>query len=126
MPLRSREGIGEGALQWGRAEPYERGGGCAQIALSTQVGAALGRRGLQRTRMRTRCTHNHATRAAHTPRSHTQDVYKTAEHIRAHGGTITREPGPLPGINTKIMACTDPDGWKCVFVDEQDFNNELK
>ncbi|OVA20282.1 Glyoxalase/fosfomycin resistance/dioxygenase domain [Macleaya cordata] len=44
----------------------------------------------------------------------TDDVYKTAEEIKKHGGTITREPGPLPGINTKITACLDPDGWKTV------------
>lgn len=25
---------------------------------------------------------------------------------------ITREPGPVPGIGTKILACTDPDGYK--------------
>ena len=55
-----------------------------------------------------------------------QDVYKTAEQIKAAGGKITREPGPLPGINTKILATTDPDGWKFVFVDNQDFLNELK
>lgn len=28
----------------------------------------------------------------------TNDVYKTAEQIKAAGGTITREPGPVPGI----------------------------
>lgn len=27
-----------------------------------------------------------------------QDVYKTAEAIRAAGGKITKEPGPLPGL----------------------------
>ncbi|KAM7257594.1 hypothetical protein ACFE04_013335 [Oxalis oulophora] len=42
----------------------------------------------------------------------TDDVYKTAEGVKAFGGKITREPGPLPGINTKITACLDPDGWK--------------
>ncbi|CAI5496297.1 unnamed protein product [Closterium sp. Naga37s-1] len=55
----------------------------------------------------------------------TDDVYKTAEAIRAAGGTITREPGPIPGINTKIVACLDPDGYKTVFVDNQDFLREL-
>lgn len=45
----------------------------------------------------------------------TDDVYKTAEAIKLCGGKITREPGPLPGINTKITACLDPDGWKTVF-----------
>ncbi|KAG5014679.1 putative lactoylglutathione lyase, chloroplastic [Glycine max] len=44
----------------------------------------------------------------------TDDVYKTAEAIKLAGGKITREPGPLPGINTKITACLDPDGWKSV------------
>ncbi|KAF6988716.1 hypothetical protein CFC21_006190, partial [Triticum aestivum] len=44
----------------------------------------------------------------------TDDVYKTAEVVRQNGGQITREPGPLPGISTKITACTDPDGWKSV------------
>lgn len=44
----------------------------------------------------------------------TDDVYKTAEAVKLNGGKITREPGPLPGINTKITACLDPDGWKTV------------
>eukprot|EP00249_Psilotum_nudum_P008210 c21121_g1_i1 orf=84-1175(+) len=56
----------------------------------------------------------------------TDDVYKTAEAVRVTGGKITREPGPLPGINTKIMACLDPDGWKTVFVDNADFLKELE
>eukprot|EP00884_Botryococcus_braunii_P010067 jgi/Botrbrau1/19061/Bobra.0100s0085.1 len=56
----------------------------------------------------------------------TKDVFKTAEQIREAGGTITREPGPVPGIGTKIVATTDPDGWKVVFVDNEDFLNELK
>ncbi|KAH9799586.1 putative lactoylglutathione lyase [Citrus sinensis] len=46
----------------------------------------------------------------------TDDVYKTAEAIKLSGGKITREPGPLPGINTKITACLDPDGWKSVWL----------
>lgn len=56
----------------------------------------------------------------------TDDVYKTAEVVREAGGKITREPGPLPGINTKILACLDPDGWKTVFVDNKDFLRELE
>ncbi|KAK9836592.1 hypothetical protein WJX74_003995 [Apatococcus lobatus] len=55
----------------------------------------------------------------------TKDVYKTAEDIRAAGGKITREPGPLPGLKTKIMSTVDPDGWKVSFVDLQDFLSEL-
>ncbi|KAL9261131.1 putative lactoylglutathione lyase, chloroplastic [Drosera capensis] len=56
----------------------------------------------------------------------TDDVYKTAEAVRLAGGKITREPGPLLGINTKITACLDPDGWKTVFVDNVDFLKELE
>ncbi|CAL0330921.1 unnamed protein product [Lupinus luteus] len=58
----------------------------------------------------------------------TDDVYKTAEVIKLAGvgGKITREPGPIPGINTKITACLDPDGWKTVFVDNVDFLKELE
>ncbi|KAL6224059.1 hypothetical protein ACLB2K_002915 [Fragaria x ananassa] len=56
----------------------------------------------------------------------TDDVYKTAEAIKLCGGKITREPGPLPGLNTKITACLDPDGWKSVFVDNVDFLKELE
>ncbi|KAK7311780.1 hypothetical protein RJT34_10129 [Clitoria ternatea] len=56
----------------------------------------------------------------------TNDVYKTAEAIEFFGGKIIREPGPLPGINTKIVVCLDPDGWKLVFVDNVDFLKELE
>ncbi|BBN09879.1 uncharacterized protein MPTK1_4g23460 [Marchantia polymorpha subsp. ruderalis] len=56
----------------------------------------------------------------------TDDVYKTAEAIRHFGGKIVREPGAIPGINTKITSITDPDGWKSVFVDNEDFLRELE
>ncbi|XP_050366332.1 probable lactoylglutathione lyase, chloroplastic [Argentina anserina] len=56
----------------------------------------------------------------------TDDVYKSAEAVRLSGGKIILEPGPLPGINTKITACLDPDGWKSVFVDNVDFLKELE
>ena len=56
----------------------------------------------------------------------TKDVYKTADAVKAAGGNVSREPGPVPGIGTKITAVLDPDGYKIVFVDEEDFLNELK
>jgi lactoylglutathione lyase len=56
----------------------------------------------------------------------TNDVYKTAEQVRAAGGTVVRDPGPIPGLGTKITAVTDPDGWKVVFVDAEDFKKELE
>ncbi|KAK0580038.1 hypothetical protein LWI29_035495 [Acer saccharum] len=59
----------------------------------------------------------------------TDDVYKSAEVVnlvtQELGGKITRQPGPLPGINTKITAFLDPDGWKTVLVDNEDFLKEL-
>lgn len=55
----------------------------------------------------------------------TNDVYKTAEAIRSLGYEVTKEPGPLPGLGTKITASVDPDGWKVVFVDNKDFLAEL-
>ncbi|KAK1280056.1 Lactoylglutathione lyase [Acorus gramineus] len=60
----------------------------------------------------------------------TQDVYKSAEAVnlvtRELGGKITRQPGPIPGLNTKITSFLDPDGWKVVFVDHEDFMKELQ
>ena len=41
------------------------------------------------------------------------------------GGKVVREPGPLPGLKTKITSVEDPDGWKVVFVDNNDFLAEL-
>uniref|UniRef100_A0A7S3R3Z5 VOC domain-containing protein n=1 Tax=Dunaliella tertiolecta TaxID=3047 RepID=A0A7S3R3Z5_DUNTE len=55
----------------------------------------------------------------------TKDVYKTADQIKAAGGPIVREPGPVPGIGTKVTATTDPDGWRFAFVDMSDFLKEF-
>ncbi|KAJ6367462.1 hypothetical protein OIU78_000090 [Salix suchowensis] len=59
----------------------------------------------------------------------TDDVYKSAEvvnHVTQElGGKITRQPGLIPGINTKITSFLDPDGWKTVLVDNVDFLREL-
>lgn len=56
----------------------------------------------------------------------TKDVYKSGEAIREAGGKIVFEPGPVPGIGTKIVMCADPDGYKYVLVDNEDFLGELK
>ncbi|XP_047164745.1 lactoylglutathione lyase GLX1-like isoform X2 [Vigna umbellata] len=60
----------------------------------------------------------------------TDDVYKSAEVVnivtQELGGKITREPGPIPGLNTKITSFLDPDGWKTVLVDNEDFLKELE
>ncbi|KRH98475.1 glyoxalase I [Curvibacter sp. PAE-UM] len=45
-----------------------------------------------------------------------EDIYATCEHIRAKGGNITREPGPVQGGNTLIAFITDPDGYKIELI----------
>jgi lactoylglutathione lyase len=40
------------------------------------------------------------------------DVYATCERIRAAGGKITREPGPMKHGSTILAFVEDPDGYK--------------
>ncbi|ESR62986.1 hypothetical protein CICLE_v10016136mg [Citrus x clementina] len=60
----------------------------------------------------------------------TDDVYKSAEVVnlvtQELGGKITRQPGSIPGLNTKITSFLDPDGWKTVLVDNEDFLKEIQ
>ena len=44
------------------------------------------------------------------------DAYATCEKIRAAGGNITREPGPVKGGTTVIAFVTDPDGYKIELI----------
>ena len=44
------------------------------------------------------------------------DAYAACEQIRAAGGTITREPGPVKGGSTVIAFVTDPDGYKIELI----------
>jgi lactoylglutathione lyase len=44
------------------------------------------------------------------------DVYAACERIRAGGGNVTREPGPVKGGNTVIAFVTDPDGYKVELI----------
>ncbi|MGI9150779.1 MAG: lactoylglutathione lyase [Limnohabitans sp.] len=45
------------------------------------------------------------------------DVAATCEKIRAAGGTITREPGPVKGGATVIAFVQDPDGYKIELIE---------
>lgn len=45
------------------------------------------------------------------------DIYAACENIRAGGGNITREPGPVKGGNTVIAFVTDPDGYKIELIE---------
>ena len=44
------------------------------------------------------------------------DVYASCEKIRAAGGNITREPGPVKGGTTVIAFVQDPDGYKIELI----------
>jgi lactoylglutathione lyase len=45
------------------------------------------------------------------------DVAATCEKIRAAGGKITREPGPVKGGSTVIAFVEDPDGYKIELIE---------
>jgi lactoylglutathione lyase len=44
------------------------------------------------------------------------DAYAACDRIRAAGGTITREPGPVKGGTTVIAFVQDPDGYKIELI----------
>jgi lactoylglutathione lyase len=50
----------------------------------------------------------------------TEDIYQTCEQVRAAGGNITREPGPVKGGSTVIAFITDPDGYKVELIERAD------
>jgi lactoylglutathione lyase len=44
------------------------------------------------------------------------DIYGTCERIRAQGGKVTREPGPMKHGSTVIAFVEDPDGYKVELI----------
>ncbi|MDQ2927245.1 MAG: lactoylglutathione lyase [Pseudomonadota bacterium] len=48
------------------------------------------------------------------------DVAATCQKIRAGGGTITREAGPVKGGTTVIAFVADPDGYKIELIERND------
>ncbi len=47
------------------------------------------------------------------------DVHAACDKIRAAGGNITREPGPVQGGSTVIAFVTDPDGYKIELIERR-------
>ena len=45
-----------------------------------------------------------------------EDAYAMCEKIRAGGGNVTREAGPVKGGTTVIAFITDPDGYKVELI----------
>lgn len=44
------------------------------------------------------------------------DIYATCENIKALGGNVTREAGPVKGGETHIAFITDPDGYQIELI----------
>jgi lactoylglutathione lyase len=44
------------------------------------------------------------------------DAYAACDKIRANGGNVTREAGPVKGGSTVIAFVTDPDGYKIELI----------
>ena len=45
-----------------------------------------------------------------------EDIYATCDAIKAAGGNVSREPGPVKGGSTHIAFVTDPDGYKIELI----------
>jgi len=46
-----------------------------------------------------------------------RDIYATVEAIRAAGGVVTREPGPMKHGTTVIAFVRDPDGYSIELIE---------
>ena len=47
------------------------------------------------------------------------DVAKACSAVKAKGGTVTREAGPVKGGTTVIAFVQDPDGYKIEFIERK-------
>ena len=48
------------------------------------------------------------------------DIVAACESVRANGGNVTREPGPVKGGTSVIAFVTDPDGYKVELIERKD------
>lgn len=48
-----------------------------------------------------------------------EDAYKMCDEVRANGGNVTREAGPVKGGSTVIAFITDPDGYKVELIERK-------
>ena len=49
------------------------------------------------------------------------DAYAACEKIKAAGGQVTREAGPVKGGSTVIAFVTDPDGYKIELIERPQY-----
>lgn len=47
------------------------------------------------------------------------DIYATCDAVKARGGKVVREPGPMKHGSTVIAFIEDPDGYKIEFIQEK-------
>lgn len=47
------------------------------------------------------------------------NIYVTCEAVKANGGKVTREAGPVKGGTTLIAFVEDPDGYKIEFIENK-------
>lgn len=55
----------------------------------------------------------------------TDDIYATCDAIKAKGGVVTREPGPVKGGTTVIAFVKDPDGYSIELINKKDASKGL-
>lgn len=48
------------------------------------------------------------------------NIVAACDSVRANGGNVTREPGPVKGGSTVIAFVTDPDGYKIELIERKD------
>ncbi|MDE1513469.1 MULTISPECIES: lactoylglutathione lyase [Vibrio] len=53
------------------------------------------------------------------------DIYATCDAIKAAGGIVTREPGPVKGGTTQIAFVKDPDGYLIELIQNKQANAGL-
>ncbi|WP_439257232.1 lactoylglutathione lyase [Lonepinella sp. BR2271] len=53
------------------------------------------------------------------------DIYATCQAVKAIGGHVTREPGPVKGGTTVIAFVEDPDGYKIEFIENKQAKSAL-
>ncbi|WP_332402429.1 lactoylglutathione lyase [Vibrio metschnikovii] len=54
------------------------------------------------------------------------DIYTTCDTIKAAGGNVTREPGPVKGGSTHIAFIKDPDGYMVELIQNKQASAELE
>lgn len=54
------------------------------------------------------------------------DIYSTCDAIKAVGGNVTREPGPVKGGTTQIAFVKDPDGYMIELIQNKQASEGLE